>query len=154
MNVLRDFFFFWKKENFCVSFSSWAENCHTLAMNLQSTVKMRFFCLEVLFQGDGLFSEKKIKKLVFPIKKWREPFKNYITMIFWQKIPARLHNWIPRLQRDSLRIFLPEKNQLQNCFRNLSGSSLCFVEKIRQIRENCITASRWICWTKHVFVEK
>ena len=44
--------------------------------------------------------------------------------------------------------FLPEKNQLPKRFRNLSGSSLCFVEKFRQIREKCITASRWICWRK------
>ena len=143
------FLFFWKRESFCVFFSSWAENCHTLAMNLQPTVKMRFFCLEELFQGDCFFSEKKVNSLLFSLKKWAEPFKKLKTMNFWQKISARLSELESTLPEGLLaEFFFAWKNHLQKRFRSLSGSSLCFVEKLRQIREKCITASRWICWGK------
>ena len=147
------FFFFEKKESFCVFFSSWVENCHTLAMNLQPTVKMRFFCLEELFQGDCFFSEKKVNSLVFSLKKWAEPFKKLKTMNFWQKISARLSELESTLPEGLLaEFFFAGKNHLQKRFRSLSGSSLCFVEKYRQIREKCITASRWICWGKVRFL--
>ena len=110
MNVLRDIsFFFWKKEGFWVLFSSWAENCNNLAMNLEPTVKMRFFCLEELFQGDCFFSEKKVNTVVFSLKKWAEPFKNLKRWIFDKKYQHGCQKWNPRFQRDSLRNFSSRK---------------------------------------------
>ena len=46
--------FFLEKKGFWVFFSSWAENCHTLAMNLQPIVKNAFFL------SRGTFSRRLI----------------------------------------------------------------------------------------------
>ena len=110
-------------------------------------------CKKAFFLSRGTLSRRlflfwtKINSLVFPLKKWAQLFKKFITMIFWQKISARFSQLESTLPEGLFaEFFFAEKNHLQKRFRNLSGSSLCFVEKFRQIREKCITASRWICW--------
>ena len=154
MNVLRDFSFFWKKESFCVFFSSWAENCHTLAMNLQPIVKNAFFLSRGTFSRRLFLFWKKINSLVFPLKKWAQPSKKFITMNFWQKISARLSQLDSTPPEGLFADFFNGKESIAKTFSQLERSSLCFVETFRQVCETCITASGWICWGKMCFLLK
>ena len=110
-------------------------------------------CKNAFFLSRGVFSrrlflfwKKNLTVWYFLSKSELNLLKKLKRWVFDKKYQHGCHNWISRFQRDSLRIFSPEKTQLQKRFRSLSGSSLCFVEKFRQIREKCITASRWVCW--------
>ena len=149
MNVLRDFSFFLKKGKFLRFFQLMGGKLSYFGDESPTDCKNAFFLSRGTSSTRLFFFWKKLKNLVFSLKKWAEPFKKFITMIFWQKISARLSELESTLPEGLFaEFFFAEKNHLQKRFRSLNGSSLCFVEKFRQIREKSITASRWICWGK------
>ena len=152
MNVVRDISFFFEKRKVFEFFSALGRRIVIFWRWISNRLSiMRFSCLDELFQ-DCLFSENNLTVWYFLSEFERNFFKKLEKWNFYNKYQHGCHNWIPRFQGDSLPNFSPEKNQLQKRFRSLSGSSLCFVEKIRQVREKCITASRRFCWGKYVFL--
>ena len=109
--------------------------------------KTHFFCLEKLFQEECTFSEKNFNGSVFSIRIPAEHFQNFWEKwIFDGKISVRLSKLLSLLPDGIFGHFFPETNRMQKQFSNWNGTSLNFVENIRQIREKCITASRWFCW--------
>ena len=88
--------------------------------------KMRFFRLNELFQGDCFFSEKKFNSLVFPLKKWPQLFKKFITMNFWQKTSARLSQLDSTLPRGLFAGFFPGKESIAKTFSQLERKFVKF----------------------------
>ena len=89
--------FFWKKNLFLNFFGSWAENCHTLAMNLQPIVKNAFGLSRVKFFKE-IVSFLNVFLIVwyFFSEIERNFLKNLKKMDFWPKkintlVIARFH---------------------------------------------------------------
>ena len=74
---------------------------------------IRFFCLEELFQGDCLVSEKKINSSVFSLKNWAEPFKKILPTSFRQKNISTVVTTGFHASRGTLCGFFPRK--IINC---------------------------------------
>ena len=113
--------------------------------------KRRFFSSRGTFSGRMFLFWKNLQKVGVFIRILAELFQNFGEKgILTEKGQHGCHHCFLRFQRDFLGICFPETNQMQKHFRNWSGTSLTFFEKSRQIREKCITASRWFLLRKNI----
>ena len=122
-------------------------------MNLQPTVKMHFFLSRGTLLRRLFLFWKKLNNLAFSFKKWAEPFKKFITMNFWQKKSAPLSQLDSTLPEGLFADFFSRKRiNCENVFATWAEVRYVLSKKNREIREKCITASRWICWGKICFL--
>ena len=111
--------------------------------------KISFISLKAIFKDIVSFLKKTSTIWSFVSKFERKFFRTLGKKCnFVGKKSARLSQVDSTLPEGLFEesFFSGKKNQIKKRFRELSGSSLCFVEPSRQVRGKCITASRWTCW--------
>ena len=92
--------------------------------------KMRFICLEEVFQGDCLFSEKKIKFLVISLKIWADFSEKFRKRGFWREIIGTFVTTGFHGSRGTLcGIFLPGNESFARTFSQLERKFVTFCQK-------------------------